>query len=224
MRCYSASRKKLFFLSAFHHKNITPIIGVSTEPPNLFILTELAERGSLYQVIHSRSIILSQSLILSIATDIAEGMAYLHSHNILHRDLKSPNILITIDWLAQITDFGESRVVSSAMTTGRGTPEWMAPEVTTMSNYTVKSDVYSFGIMLWELVARKLPFSEFAKSDIISAVKEKVRPTIPLNCTPLYKELIIQCWDSDPNTRPLFGEILPLLKAQVVSPTKEEVK
>ena len=91
-------------------------------------------------------------------------MAYLHSLNppIIHRDLKSHNLLVSDSWIVKITDFGLSRVKSFSTMTAAGTPQWSAPEVIRQDIYTEKADVYSFGVIIFELLAREIPYSNLA--------------------------------------------------------------
>ena len=72
-------------------------------------------------------------------------MGYLHSFGIIHRDLKSPNVLVTEDWMTKLTDYGSSRIMSQIMTQNAGTLAWSAPEVLMSDTYSEKADVYSFG-------------------------------------------------------------------------------
>lgn len=97
---------------------------------------------------------------------IVRGMNYLHSFSvpILHRDLKSLNILLDQFLVPKIADFGWTRLLADKMTAKVGTFQWMAPEVIAGSNYTEKADVYSFGIILWEIASREPPYkSKFTR-------------------------------------------------------------
>lgn len=94
-----------------------------------------------------------------------QGMLQLHSHRppILHRDLKSPNLLVDKHWRCKIADFNLSRVmettaVMSSITANN--PRWLAPEVITRQEYSKAADVFSFGIILWELLVWRLPWEE----------------------------------------------------------------
>eukprot|EP01042_Synura_sphagnicola_P000002 gene2-2_t len=166
-------------------------------------------------------LILSLAIRLSMMKDICDGMAYLHSRNpvIIHRDLKSLNILVTESWIAKITDFGLSRVSTefgsraTDMMTGQiGTYHWMAPEVISGTMYTGKADVFSFSIIMWELLTRQTPYNGMNPVQIVAAVcNASLRPTLPPDGPPALNALIEECWSKDPSKRPAFQAILPRL-------------
>eukprot|EP01100_Stratorugosa_tubuloviscum_P001035 TRINITY_DN1235_c0_g3_i4.p1 TRINITY_DN1235_c0_g3~~TRINITY_DN1235_c0_g3_i4.p1 ORF type:complete len:122 (-),score=51.24 TRINITY_DN1235_c0_g3_i4:256-621(-) len=120
---------------------------------------EFMQRGSLSDILQSTkfSELIDTTLSFRIATDICRGMTFLHSRDILHRDLKSSNVFLDLNWTAKIGDFGLSRFNSSnnTMTTMQGTLAWMAPEVLQHAFPTQYSDVYSFAIIIWELISHK---------------------------------------------------------------------
>jgi serine/threonine protein kinase len=171
------------------------------------------ERGSLGDIIQHPQYAkqLDGPLVLRIATDITNGMAFLHSKRIIHRDLKSTNILLDLNWRAKVADFGASRMLSdSTLTTLPGTARYSAPEVFRRQHYTEKADVYSFGMVLWEMASLRVdPFPECRwAADIGELVVEGRRPEIPANCPPLFKVLIPKCWAQNAEERPTFADIL----------------
>jgi serine/threonine protein kinase len=93
------------------HPSLTLFMGVSLEYPHLCIVTEVVPRGSLFDIIHDEHSALTWTRCLSVALDVAQGMTYLHAHNppILHRDLKSLNILVDLNWKGKVADFGMTR-------------------------------------------------------------------------------------------------------------------
>ncbi|KAL6072733.1 TKL/DRK protein kinase, variant 1 [Balamuthia mandrillaris] len=159
----------------------------------------------------------SPELLLKILRDVARGMTFLHGFEppIVHRDLKSQNLLIDENWNTKVADFGMSRVraVTSTMTRV-GTPQWMAPEMLREQRYTEKADVYSFGVVLWELLTGEPPFRGVNPFRVIYMVAhEKVMLPTPTNCPPALATLLQQCLNQNPKQRPSFHEILQQLEA-----------
>eukprot|EP01100_Stratorugosa_tubuloviscum_P009291 TRINITY_DN3888_c0_g1_i1.p1 TRINITY_DN3888_c0_g1~~TRINITY_DN3888_c0_g1_i1.p1 ORF type:complete len:181 (+),score=80.73 TRINITY_DN3888_c0_g1_i1:2-544(+) len=177
------------------------------------------QRGSLSDVLNSSktSNLIDNILATRIAIDVVRGMCFLHINDILHRDLKSKNILLDINWTAKVCDFGISKELASydnQMTVMQGTIAWMAPEILEHSPYNQSSDVYSFAIVLWELISKQKPYEEFNfefNHEIIEIVKQGIRPTITDNCPLLFKQLMIQCWNANAIERPTFEQILQQL-------------
>ena len=135
-------------------------IGACTKPPRLCVVLEFCEMGSLWTLLHFTKTELPWKIRKQIAIDIAKGTNYLHSFPtpLLHRDLKSLNILLDNNLTAKLADFGWARIKETLMTGKIGTYQWMAPEVIACSPYTEKADVYSFAIIMWELAIRKPPY------------------------------------------------------------------
>ncbi|KAK8839729.1 hypothetical protein M9Y10_031434 [Tritrichomonas musculus] len=164
---------------------------------------------------------------------IADGMRYLHDNDIIHRDLKPENILLDADFNPKICDFGLSRylpdeftsTVGLSMTTNAGTPLYMAPEVFNNEGdipYEKSIDVYSFGMLAYQLVTGKQPFYKLLKNKIssfnfLTKVLGGERPTFDENgdVPKKMQDLLISCWDSNPNARPTFEYIFETLKSDL---------
>jgi Protein tyrosine and serine/threonine kinase len=205
-----------------NHPNVIRLYGACIDQDPYCLVMEYMPKGSLYDVLHS-ALPLTQELRERIAMDIACGLAYLHDKNILHRDLKSLNVLLDDHLRAKLADFGLAKVKLGSTTSSYhavGTTRWMAPEIMEDQPYTRSADMYSYGVVLWELVARKIPFEGKSEAAIIRQVTQNKRETvdaIPAGCTPKLSHLIRQCWTAEPPKRPSANEAITQLKGGVPS-------
>lgn len=194
-------------LRKLNHKNIVLFRGVCTQPNCYGIVMEFCDHGPLYDMLKERSDMLTPKRVVAWAKDIACGMNYLHQHKIIHRDLKSPNVLIGDNYTVKISDFGTSRIwneVSTKMSFA-GTVAWMAPEAIQESPCSEKVDVWSFGVVLWELITCEIPYKDMEQSSIMYMVGcGKLHPPIPATCPDGYKLLMKMCWKLNPKERPSF--------------------
>ncbi|CAM9885399.1 unnamed protein product [Ectocarpus sp. 13 AM-2016] len=163
---------------------VTPLYAASTIIPHLCLVVELASGGSLQQYLHSASDPLGHALQAAFLYDVARGMTFLHDKGILHRDLKSANVLMFTNGRLKLCDFGLSKVktdLSSRTTRGAvGTTQWMSPEEMEGSSANELTDVYSFGVLCFEVVTRTEPFKGRIPAQVIGAVLfRNERPQIP---------------------------------------------
>nr|XP_056717438.1 mitogen-activated protein kinase kinase kinase 20 isoform X2 [Euleptes europaea] len=209
--------KEAEILSVLSHRNIIQFYGAVIEPPNYGIVTEYASAGSLYDYINSnRSEEMDMDHIMTWAMDIAKGMHYLHLEapvKVIHRDLKSRNVVIAGDGVLKICDFGASRFHSHTTHMSLvGTFPWMAPEVIQSLPVSETCDTYSYGVVLWEMLTREVPFKGLEGLQVAWLVVEKnERLTIPSCCPRSFAELMHQCWEADPKKRPSFKQIISIL-------------
>ncbi|KAK7399061.1 hypothetical protein VNO78_10236 [Psophocarpus tetragonolobus] len=209
-------QQEVMMLATLKHTNIVRFIGACRKPMVWCIVTEYAKGGSVRQFLMKRQ---NRSVPLKLAVkqalDVARGMAYVHGLGLIHRDLKSDNLLIFGDKSIKIADFGVARieVQTEGMTPETGTYRWMAPEMIQHRPYTQKVDVYSFGIVLWELITGMLPFQNMtAVQAAFAVVNKNVRPIIPNDCLPVLRDIMTRCWDPNPDVRPPFAEIVGMLE------------
>lgn len=165
---------------------------------------------------------------LDICLDAAKGMIYIHSADIIHRDLKSMNIMVTDDMRGKIADYGESREQDTSQTmTSKGTAFWMAPEVGIASRYDSQADVYSFGVVLYEVAKRDLPYKEFGNKMAgfgmaYQVAMKGLRPTIEESWNEGLKALMKDCYEREPSARPTFAQLADRLAIIVEDVAREE--
>jgi serine/threonine protein kinase len=202
------------------HPNVLKFFGVAVSEDKLhsLIVTELAAGGSLSATLHGTNRekpTAAQSL--GWALQIASGMEHLHSHDIIHRDLKSPNVLLAHGYL-KVCDFGTARHLSeTCVPTGQaGTYRWMAPEIIEEhAKINKKCDVFSYGMMLYEIYEVKVPFAEI-QSDmrVCYAIMEGKRPPIPAKLPMFLRPLLEDCWRKDSAQRPSFATIIMTIQTE----------
>ena len=214
---------------SLNHPYLLIFFGVIAEPKHLSIITEYCPGGNLHELLYKKKhIYLSWKIRKEFLLQIAIGMNYLHTNNppILHRDLKSLNILLTNDLKKsnditdiKIADLGLSVVNEKKNLSNErvGTCHWMAPEVINCQRYTTKSDVYSFGIIIWEVCTREMPYDSINNRETIlyRVSVNRERPNIkrmPNDTPEKLKELMEQCLEHEPNKRPSFENIIKIIK------------
>ncbi|OQS01170.1 protein kinase [Achlya hypogyna] len=217
MQDYTA---EVAMLRKLKHPNIVLFIGACINP-KLMILTEYCSRKSLYSVIHNKAMFatIPWKFKVRMVLDAARGIAYLHANRIIHRDIKSHNLLVDDDWRVKVADFGISKVldVGAQAFTHCGTSGWVAPEVLLDEDigYTFKADNWSFAIVMWEMIAgaHENPFLGMAPVKFYhQTINKGLRPEIDDTVDPAYAALIRECWDSDPPARPSFSSIVERLE------------
>ncbi|KAH7444964.1 hypothetical protein KP509_02G099900 [Ceratopteris richardii] len=169
--------QEVTLLSRLQHRNIIRLIGACREPGIRCVITEYLPKGSLKVFIRSRgpnSIPVSK--VIRMALDVAMGMAYLHSRGVIHRDLKSANLLMTSDLCVKVADFGVSCLESQIcmMKDVPGTLRYMAPEMINQDTPSRKVDVYSFGVVLWELCTGLAPFEDMEPVQVAFAISQEL--------------------------------------------------
>ncbi|KAG7509982.1 mitogen-activated protein kinase kinase kinase 9 [Solea senegalensis] len=217
-------RQEAKLFAMLNHPNIMALLGVCLQEPNLCLVMEYARGGSLNRALAGKRI--PPCTLVDWAVQIARGMYYLHSQAIvpiIHRDLKSSNILILervemedlSNKTLKITDFGLAREWHrTTKMSAAGTYAWMAPEVIRSSMFSKGSDVWSYGVLLWELLTGEVPFRGIDGLAVAYGVAmNKLALPIPSTCPEPFARLMEECWSSDPHARPQFTSVLDHLTA-----------
>lgn len=205
-------------LKKLNHQNLVKFKGASFNGDKFFcIVMEFCPYGQLYTYLNStkENFYLKPSLMIDWSKQIAAGMQHLHLNKIIHRDLKSPNILISENNVLKISDFGASKnsAEKSMVMSFKGTVAWMAPEVIRNEACSEKVDVYSFGVVLWELLMCETPYKNLDQNSIMWGVgSNKLRLPIPVTAPDGIKLLLQLCFNLKPRNRPTFSQILKHLE------------
>ncbi len=233
-------RKEASLLARLSHPNILPLFCCATNDRSCSLVMELMDKD-LHQLMEELMNNEGQDApfklleAVDIMLQVAEGMNYLHQNRVVHRDLKSKNILVKHNEsdghvYAKVADFGLSKIKElsctySNLTMDLGTTRWMAPELFGDSedhnvgpssssesnlslNYHFKVDVYSFGMVCYEILTGCVPFFNIIKMmDLRKRIKDGLRPDMPEQCPKQLSTLIQFCYHPDPKARPSFPDI-----------------
>ncbi len=211
-------KNEMQVMAKLRSSNVVQFYGCVLGNPKYCIVMEYMPKGSLFNLLRSEQT-LDWSTRYKMSLDMACGLAFLHAENILHRDLKSLNVLLDEHYHAKLTDFGLSKLKTETKTTTKtqqsvGSEGWIAPELTDPDGKdSQKSDVFSMGITMWEIASRKIPY-ETAKSRAMIPfwMAQGKREEIPTDCPPKMAHLIKWCWDTDPIKRPTAAEAVKYLR------------
>jgi tetratricopeptide (TPR) repeat protein/predicted Ser/Thr protein kinase len=158
--------------SALNHPNVTTIYGIEESAEGLFIAMECVEGKTLKQIVKEGP--LSVKRVLDIAIQACEGLALAHERGVVHRDIKSENIMVTARGQVKIMDFGLAKLKGASKLTRTGTTVgtigYMSPEQASGEDVDQRSDIFSFGVVLYELLTGRLPFEGENQAAIINAI------------------------------------------------------
>jgi serine/threonine protein kinase len=221
--------------------------GICSDENETSLVMERMMGGSLFHLLQDESQELPWALRYRLAYEIAEGLWSLHSQEILHRDLKSLNVLLDEKKHAKITDFGFSKLrgqVTSMAPSSKhslGTLAYKSPELVAqdladsdsdeegtaeaakkLAPYTPYSDVYAYGVILWEIATRQTPFAGQEPIKVYKKIAKGKHEKIPEDCPPEFAALIKKCWAMKPGQRPRTDEIVAQTKAWYQATQAEE--
>ncbi|KAJ1292500.1 hypothetical protein BS78_02G396200 [Paspalum vaginatum] len=225
------------YLGQLHHRNLVSLVGFCSDSgSNKLLVYEYMLRGSLENHLFRRGTQppLSWPTRVSIAVDVARGMSFLHSRDVIFRDLKSSNVLLDAGYRAKLSDFGLARDgptggKSHVSTRVVGTRGYAAPEYIATGHLSVKSDVYSFGVVLLELLTGRRAVDEEARGSLVDwarphlALGERRRMArimdtrlggqYPKKQAQEVAALALRCLQNDPKSRPGMADgVLPELE------------
>ncbi|XP_078153173.1 putative LRR receptor-like serine/threonine-protein kinase At4g20450 [Carex rostrata] len=222
-------------LSRVHHKNLVSLVGYCKDGDHIALIYEYMEEGNLQDRLTGMAQPLSWKQRLRIAYESAQGLEYLHkmcNPPLIHRDIKTSNILLTRNLKAQVSDFGLVRAFSGTHVSTKivGTPGYLDPYYALTSQLIERSDVYSFGVVLLEIVTGKMPICQgpqgsehltqfvqqrLSKGNIESILDPYMGGQYNINSIWKVSELALRCTDV-PDKRPDMTQIVAELKESLI--------
>ena len=210
-------RKEIELLKKLDHKHVIKIKGF-VEHPQLLLVMEYTENGSLVNFLRLRRASQQQIPALKFASEISEGMIYLEEQCIVHRDLAARNILLNNEYSVKISDFGLAQEIPGheyyKLRTQRGLPmRWYAPECIRHGRFSHKSDVWSFGVTLWEIYSYgqepRYPGDDGTDDDeqLVSIIERNVVLPCPEKCPNSIYQIMLKCWHLNSDDRPSFVDL-----------------
>lgn len=209
-------------MGTMSHARVVALLGVCRSEPTILI-QELVANGNLKTFLEtaraassaSRAVV-GAARLLQFAMDIAEGLAYIASLDIVHRDVAARNVLVTCDHRCKIADFGLARVLDQShyeAATHRSLPiRWLAPEAASRQLFSVASDVWAFGVTLWEICSLGLtPYPGMKNATVLAALSTGYRMPRPAYVSEALYSVLAQAWAAAPADRPSFPALLTRL-------------
>ncbi|KAJ2909531.1 Protein kinase of the Mitotic Exit Network [Coemansia aciculifera] len=200
-----AARKEIDMLRDLHHPNIVKYIGYEQTEQELDIILEYCEGGSLQNILRKFSKF-PENLVGVYVAQILDGLSYLHSNAILHRDIKPGNILLVKEGVVKLADFGVARI-QNGLDTVVGSPYWIAPEVLQLKGATSASDIWSLGCTIVQLVDGKAPYQDLPPMAAMFRIGQDEHPPFPSNISPQLRDFLSKCLVHVPSARASADEL-----------------
>ncbi|POM83428.1 Protein kinase domain protein [Cryptosporidium meleagridis] len=220
---FKSLEREVYAYRLLRHPNICSYIGVCLEPGFYAIITEYLTNGNLFELLYENKVVVSASDRLKISRQLCDAVSFIHHNNMVHRDIKTANIILDRSNNVKLCDFGQTRTMNIATKTNPpgvildengGSPRYMAPECFYIGkSIDEKSDIWAIACCLLEIFGGPIPFFEYSSNEeVINAiVVEKKKPKIPSWFHPSISNLLSKCFERKPSKRPSSYEVLMIL-------------
>lgn len=200
--------KEISTMRRLAHPNIVRYIGADRVDDHFYIFMEYVAGGSLRSLLDEFGS-LQLPVVSSFARQIVLGLQYLHDNEVIHRDIKSANVLVNIDGVLKLADFGSAQTFDEGRGM-QGTPYWMAPEVIRGETVTWAADIWSLGCVIVEMFTGQRPFAQLANAvQALNFIVSSEEPVpIPEQCDRMAGDFLSQCFQRHPADRPSASVLL----------------
>ncbi|KAK7145972.1 hypothetical protein R3I93_013636 [Phoxinus phoxinus] len=204
-------------LKKLRHKHLITLFAICTSSVPFYIITELMEKGNLLSFLRGEEgRDLKALTLIEMASQVADGMAYLEEQNSIHRDLAARNVLVGANDICKVADFGLARIVKEPIysTSDQKIPyKWCAPEAISHGTFSIQSDVWSFGVLLYEMFSYGgVPYPAFSNHEVFKMISSGYRLPAPNKCPSHIYDIMLMCWKDSAVERPHFTELKTLLE------------
>ncbi|XP_035268465.1 megakaryocyte-associated tyrosine-protein kinase [Anguilla anguilla] len=203
-------------MTKLQHRNLVQLLGVILDN-GLHIVTEFMAKGNLVNFLRTRGrSVIGKTQLLHFALDVCAGMEYLESKRLVHRDLAARNVLVSVDSVAKVSDFGLAKRDSKATDNAKLPIKWTAPEALKKDKFSTRSDVWSYGVLLWETFSYgRQPYPKMSLKEVKETVEQGYRMEAPEDCPASVYAIMRVCWEADPGKRPSFRKLRDKLKREL---------